>query len=88
MPTTTVPPTVKVTGAIIGIRRTPGEREAYFNRDDVATTYLLLLDWPARTSDTIREVKDILMSEYGLDSRETVRCVMAACLLIDNNLEP
>jgi hypothetical protein len=76
---------VRCDGAILSIRRDDG-RMAQYNRDDVTTAYLLLLDRPRGEEDMAGVVVE-LMAE-GLDHPEATRCVLAARLLLDHDIEP
>lgn len=80
-------PIVRYDGAIMSIQRAVAEVARHYNRDDVVTAYLLLLDRPELSREANGAVRDALI-EHGLDEREAVRCVLAATLLLSYDIEP
>lgn len=75
--------TAKVTGSIIAIRSESGA-VGTFNRDKLATAYVLLLD----NRDNVRGVVDALTAEQGMDHTEATRYTIAAHYCIKYDIEP
>lgn len=76
-------PEAKVFDSVIALTNGQGVR-GFFNRDHLATAYLLLLEYP----DAPTAVKRILVHDFGLPNLEAVRHTLAAKVCIDHNIEP
>ncbi|MFG1846820.1 hypothetical protein [Micromonospora carbonacea] len=83
------PPAVYRDGAVIGLRAS-GERTRWYNRDDLATAYLLWLDTDPSTPkpDQAWQVRTELMSTGELDHREAWALTIAASMCLTHNIEP